>query len=433
MSLNHLVRSHLEGYGMASNVSLNQEIKTKIKAGEKIHTFAFGQSPFPVMEEAVKGLIENAEENDYVPVQGIPELRQAISDFHYRYDKIRFSPDNIIVGPGSKELIYSLINIFNGDILVISPSWTTYRPQSHLANQKSIVLETTFEDEWRITPEIVEKAMTENEVSEYKLLILCSPDNPSGTQYNKEQLTALIETFRKHNIIVLSDEIYGRICFRQEHVCMPKLYPEGAIVSSGFSKCAGAGGWRIGYHIFPKELSALRDVLCAAGSHTYSCASTPIQYAMTKMLKSEELFKDYLNHVRRIMTSAGEFCYRELSAAGLKVINPYGGFYIMPDFDILRSALEKRGVTTGREMCRLMFKEKSIVMMAAGPDFLRPEMELTTRMCFVNFDGKKALEFSRELGLDAPLPEDFIEEQCTPLYEAIKELVSWVEELLESE
>lgn len=426
-----LVRSHLEGYGMASNVKLNQETKKKIRAGAEIHTFAFGQSPFPVMEEAVKGLREYAEENDYVPVQGIPELREAISDFHYKYDKIRFSPDNIVVGPGSKELIYSLINVFNGDILVISPSWTTYRPQTHLANQRCIVLKTKFEDEWRITDEIIENAMTENEVSEYKLLILCSPDNPSGTQYNEEQLKPLIEVCRKHNIIIVSDEIYGRICFRQEHVCMPKLYPEGAIVTTGFSKCAGAGGWRIGYHIFPNELSALRDCLSAAGSHTYSCASTPIQYAITKMLKSEEQFADYLHHVRRIMAAAGDFCYKELSAVGVKAINPYGGFYIMPDFEILRPALEKRGVSTGSEMCRLMFEEKSIIMMAAGPDFLRPETELTTRMCFVNFDGKKALEFSRELGLDTPLPEDFVEEQCTSLYEAIKALVSWVQELLD--
>ncbi|CAI9735036.1 aspartate aminotransferase-like [Octopus vulgaris] len=428
MSKVELVRSHLQDFGMAANVILNQNIKKQIKAGKSVHAFGFGQSPFPVMEEAIEALREHAEENEYVPVAGIPLLRQAISDFHFRYDKIRFSPDNIIVGPGSKELIYALVNVFGGDILVISPSWTTYKPQTQLANQRCVVLNTTAEDEWRVTPEIVEKAMEDKTLSKYKLLILCNPDNPTGTHYTEEHLADLTEVFRKHNILVLSDEIYGRLCFNHKHVCMSKVYPEGAVISTGLSKCASVGGWRVGYHVFPDELKTLKDAVECVGSNTNSCACTPVQYALAKMLNCEEKFDQYLNHTTRIMAKAGDYAYKELTAAGVEAVKPYGGYYLFPDFGILKPALAKRGITTGNKMCEAMFKEKSIVLMAGGPAFLRPESELTTRLCYVNFDGKKALQKSREIGLDKPLPEDFIKEQCSPLYHGIQAIVSWVSE-----
>uniref|UniRef100_A0A0L8GXF4 Aminotransferase class I/classII large domain-containing protein n=1 Tax=Octopus bimaculoides TaxID=37653 RepID=A0A0L8GXF4_OCTBM len=381
MSKVELVRSHLQDFGMAANVILNQNIKKQIKAGKSVHAFGFGQSPFPVMEEAIEALREHAEENEYVPV---------------------------------------------ADILVISPSWTTYKPQTQLANQRCVVLNTTAEDEWRVTPEIVEKAMEDKTLSKYKLLILCNPDNPTGTHYTEEQLVELTKVFRKHNILVLSDEIYGRLCFNHKHVCMSKVYPEGAVLSTGLSKCASVGGWRVGYHVFPDELKTLKDAVECVGSNTNSCACTPVQYALAKMLNCEEKFDQYLKHTTRIMANAGDYAYRELTAAGVEAVKPYGGYYLFPDFGILKPALAKRGITTGNQMCEAMFKEKSIVLMAGGPAFLRPESELTTRLCYVNFDGKKALQKSREIGLDKPLPEDFIKKHCSPLYDGIQAIVSWV-------
>ncbi|GAB1609384.1 uncharacterized protein LOC115220904 [Argonauta hians] len=428
MSTSELIRAHLKGFGMAANVVLNQTIKEQIKAGKKIHAFGFGQSPFPVMEEALVAFRKHAAENEYVPVAGILKLRQAICDLHERYDQVKFSPNNVIVGPGSKELICSLINIFGGDILVVSPSWTTYKPQTQLSNQRCVTLQTTLEDEWKITPELVEEVMKDKTLSKNKLLILCNPDNPTGTHYNEEELKALTEVFRKHNILVLSDEIYGRLCFNGVHTCMSKVYPEGTVLTAGFSKCGSVGGWRLGYHIFPDELMELKNVLESVGSNTYSCACTPVQYAMATMIGCVEQFDSYLQHTNRIMERAAEFCHQELTRAGVKAVKPSGGYYIFPDFGVLKPVLAKRGITTGKQLCETMFNEKSIVLMAGGPEFLRSESEFTTRLCYVNFNGKEALKKSRQIGLDKNLPDTFIKDHCRPLYEGIRAIVNWVTE-----
>ncbi|XP_045207960.2 aspartate aminotransferase-like [Mercenaria mercenaria] len=427
-----LVRDTLENYSAASNLMHNEKIREMMGSGQTIYHFGFGQSPFPIMDKAADKLKKHASEAAYLPVAGIEELRAAIRDFHKKYDAISFSSDDVIVGPGSKELIFLLMNIFQGDILVISPSWTSYKPQVMLSGHKANIVPTTMEDEWKIKPEKFTQYLKENNLSGTKLLIMNNPDNPTGTLYTQQELSDLSDVFKRHNVIVLSDEIYGRLTFDDSFVSMAKVYPEGTILCSGMSKWASMGGWRLGYHVYPPQLSSLKNAVKSAASHTYTTVAAPIQYAVAEVLRDLDTCDAYMRHTTRIMAAVGQYCHKELAEVGVHSIRPKGGFYIFPNLEILKPKLKARGIERCEDMVNALFEETSVSVMAGGPAFLRPETELTVRLCYVNFDGAKALAESERIGLGACLPDNFVQTQCSHLHEGIQALKQWIKKILES-
>lgn len=419
-----LVRKDLNEYAPASNLLLNEKVKEFMAAGKPVYHLAFGQSPFPVMESAVSTLVQNAEKNAYLPVAGIPELRKAICEFHREFDGVDAKPENIIVGPGSKELIFLLLSVFNGDVFVLSPTWTTFKPQARLAHHDAIVITTEYRHDWRVTPDILDRALGQSSAKN-KIIILVNPDNPTGTVYTEGHWKGLVDVLRKHNAIVLSDEIYGRLHFSGTHCSLVKFYPENTILSSGLSKWASAGGWRLGYHIYPSELRPLLDAVKSAASHTYSCAAAPMQYAALTYLSLSEESKAYMSHLRRILAAVADYSYQHLTEVGVKAVKPQGGFYMFPDFEVIRCALASRGITTAQQMCDAIFEEISVALMPGGPAFLRPVQELTVRLCFVNFDGSIALKASETIGLNNSLPDGFVEKHCALTAGGIQALKQW--------
>ncbi|XP_072033728.1 aspartate aminotransferase-like [Amphiura filiformis] len=427
-----LLMPHLREYCPASNLAFNEHVNKLIAEGKKVYHFAFGQSPFPVLKSAQKSLGEHAWQSAYLPVAGLPELRARICNFHSKLDGlVHLQSDNVVVGPGSKELIFLLLHVFDGDVLILSPSWTTYKPQTLLAGKKAIEVSTKFEDNWKIKPKDLEKIIMENCVSPNRLLIFCNPDNPTGTCYSAEDLEALSVVLRKHNTIVLSDEIYARLHFDNNHISIAKVYPEGTILSSGISKWASAGGWRLGYSIYPSELKELNKAVCSAASHTYSCAPAPVQYAAVRLFCYEEDTMSYVLHCRRILAAVAKYCYKQLTSVGVKAVMPTSGFYIFPDFEILKPAFDRRGIETCTQMCEALFEETNVAVMAGGPAFLRPTHEFTVRLCYINFDGARALVGSEKFGVDEPLTDAFLHEYCLPVVEGIQAIKKWVVDHLE--
>lgn len=419
-----LIRSDLNEYAPASNLLLNEKVKGLMAAGKPVYHLAFGQSPFPVMQSAVAALAQNAEKNAHLPVAGILELRKAICEFHREFDGLDVQSDNVIVGPGSKELIFLLLSVFNGDVFVLSPTWTTFKPQARLANHDPIVITTEYRHDWRVTPDILDRALGQSSAKN-KIIIMVNPDNPTGTVYTEGHWKELVDVLRKHYAIVLSDEIYGRLHFSGSHCSLAKFYPEGTVLSSGLSKWASAGGWRVGYHIYPPELRPLLDAVKSAASHTYSCAAAPIQYAALTYMSPSKETKAYMAHLRRILAAVADYSYRHLTEVGVKAVKPQGGFYMFPDFEVIRCALANRGITTAQQMCDAIFDEVSVTLMPGGPAFLRPVQELTVRLCFVNFDGSIALKASEAIGLDDPLPDGFVEKHCALTAVGIQALKQW--------
>ncbi|XP_065054027.1 aspartate aminotransferase-like [Rhopilema esculentum] len=424
------LRKDLRGYGVATNLGFNEIIKGRIANGEKIHHMAFGQSPFPIYENAVQALKDHASENEYLPVAGIKPLREAIATFHEKTDDIHgISAEDIIVGPGTKQLSFLFLTVFNGDVYLPSPCWTTYKPQTVLAGRNSIMIETTFNNGWKIDPTELNKKFSENQGNN-KLLILTNPDNPSGAAYTSEENAAIAEVCRRHKVIIISDEIYSLLNYDKKHDSIFKHYPEGTILQNGLSKWASAGGWRLGYHIYPQQLAEIKAAVRSGGSHSYSCAGAPVQYAALEYFKFDSGCQEYVSHCNRILKALSELVCRKLTSVGVKIAPPKGGFYMMPDFEVIRGALKKRGILTGNAMQDALLKEASVAIMACGPAFLRPVEELTFRLCYINFDGSKALAESRKLGLNAEITDEFLQANCSQTLDGIEALVTWTKKHL---
>jgi aspartate aminotransferase len=329
ISLNMNVR----GLKPSATLAINERSNAILREGRKVYKLGLGQSPFPVPEIVVNALRHHAHEKDYLPVKGLPELREAVADFHRRKDHVNASADGVLIGPGSKELMFLLQLVYYGEILLPTPCWVSYGPQAKIIGRNVKLIQTTYEERWRITADrMIDYLEKENDTYRPRLLILNYPGNPDGDTYSMEELQKIAEVAREYEIILLSDEIYGQLAHRGGHFSVARFYPEGTIISSGLSKWCGAGGWRLGTFTFPKQLSWLLDAMAAVASETFTSVSAPIQYAAVQAFRGGREIEEYLSHARRILHLLGTSCAEILQEAGIRVHLPNGAFYLFIDF-----------------------------------------------------------------------------------------------------
>jgi len=393
--------------------------------GKKIYKLGLGQSPFPIPAPIVNSLRLHAPEKDYLHVQGLPQLRQAVAEFHRKKDGVSITPENVIIGPGSKELLFLLQLVFEGEVIIPSPSWVSYLPQARIIGNGIHVIHTTPQSKFRLQPGQLEKFCLEDQQQDIpRLLILNYPGNPDGITYDNDLLKQLAEVARKNNIILLSDEIYGQLHHTGNHVSIARYYPEGTIISSGLSKWCGAGGWRLGTFSFPQSLRPLMESMAVVASETYTSVSAPIQYAAVQAFACGSEIEEYLLHVRRILSLLGKETATILRTANISVNVPTGGFYLFPDFTSLAPGLNKRGIQNSRQLCDRLLEECGIAILP-GADFNRPPEELTARISYVDFDGANALSSSYSIPLHQHLPDDFLTHYCWNVIDAAKKIAEW--------
>ncbi|MDT8322721.1 MAG: aminotransferase class I/II-fold pyridoxal phosphate-dependent enzyme [Bacteroidota bacterium] len=422
ISLNMNVR----GLKPSATLAINERSNALRQQGKRVFKLGLGQSPFPVPDVVVRALRHHAGEKDYLPVKGLHELRDAVADFHRRKDHINASPDGVLIGPGSKELMFLLQLVYYGEILLPTPCWVSYGPQAQIIGRNVRLIQTSYEERWRITAErMVEYLEQENDTYRPRLLILNYPGNPDGDTYSMEELQRLAEVAREYEIILLSDEIYGQLSHQGGHFSVARFYPEGTIISSGLSKWCGAGGWRLGTFTFPKQLSWLLDAMAAVASETFTSVSAPIQYAAVQAFRGGPEIEEYLSHVRRILLLLGTHSAQILQEGGIRVHLPNGAFYLFADFSPFRELFAERGIRDSRELAERLLLDTGVAMLP-GADFERPPGELTARLAYVNFDGAEALAASRTIALDHPLPDSFLEEHCADTLEAMSRITDWV-------
>ena len=200
-------------------------------------------------------------------------------------------------------------------------------------------------------------AICQEDADRPRLLVLNYPGNPEGGSYSADELQELAAVARRFGVILLSDEIYGQLHHRGEHVSVARFYPEGTIVSSGLSKWCGAGGWRLGTFTFPPDLAWLMEAMAAVASETYTSVSTPIQFAAVRAFKDGLAIERYLWHVRRILAGLGQRCAESLERAGARVRPPVGAFYLFPDFSPFGERLAERGIQDSNSLCERLLEE----------------------------------------------------------------------------
>lgn len=415
---------NLEGLGISATVAINDRSNQLRAEGKEIYKLGLGESPFPVPDPVVDALKASAHEKSYLEVKGLRELREAVAAHHMREFGIEREADDVIIGPGSKELMFVLQLVYYGDLIIPAPSWVSYAPQAKIVGRDIHWIDTRYENNWLIQAEELEQICF-NDPDKPRLMIINYPSNPTGRTYSIDQLKELAEVARKHRVVLLSDEIYGKLHHDGLHKSIVELYPEGTIFSGGLSKWCGAGGWRLGLFVFPKELRWLLNGMATVGSETFTSTSSPIQYAAIAAFQQNEEIERYLIDQRRVLKALGSVLTDMLQKAGVKVKCPDGAFYLFPDFSAFSEKFIKMGISNSKEMCEKLLDDTGVAILP-GSDFGRPENEFTARMAYVDFDGKKALEGVKEIPLDQSPGTKYLDKYCGKMIEAIDRICEWL-------
>ncbi len=406
-----MIKDIVKNLEVSSTLRINELSKELESKGKKVFKFGFGQSPFKIPEDVIDELKNNSFQNKYLPMQGLPELREAVANYISNKKNYNYKAENILVGPGTKELMFLLQMLFDGEVILPSPSWVSYEPQAILGRNKVHWIETRRENNWFPTSNDIEKIILNNKKKNY-LLLLNSPNNPSGQIC--ENLDEISKIIKKYNILVLSDEIYSELYFTEHYKSISNYCPENTIISTGLSKWCGAGGWRLGYFIIPKELTRLKNSLKVLASETFSSVSAPIQYAAIAAHQNDHT--NYINKSRKILKLVGEYVYNNLKSNKILINKPQGGFYLMPEFLDMK-------YKSSQEMCSSLLTDTGVVLLP-GSDFGFSKDKLITRLSFTDFDGKEFMDnLPEKQNLDSGLVDKF----APKIVEGTKRLKAWVE------
>ncbi|MDQ2069663.1 pyridoxal phosphate-dependent aminotransferase [Natronospira bacteriovora] len=423
-SLDINLNLNIRGLSQSATLAINQASRDLAAQGRRVYRLGLGQSPFPVPEVVTEALRQHAPEKDYLPVEGLKALRQAVADYHNRHDGVDRDASSILIGPGSKELMFIVQLTYYGDLVIPTPSWVSYAPQAHIIGRQIRWVPTRAENDWRLMPEELDR-VCRNDPSRPRIIILNYPSNPTGDTYTLDELKELAEVARKYRVVLLSDEIYGELHHEGEHVSIARFYPEGTIISAGLSKWCGAGGWRLGTFSFPRSLRWLQDAMAVVASETFTSTSAPIQYAAIKAFEGGPEIEKYLDDSRWVLRHLGRHLWQRLSDMGLQVTRPAGGFYLFPDFSPFRQALAAKGIEDSETLCQRLLDESGVALLP-GAAFGRPVEELTTRLAYVDFDGDRALASLAEGQPGEDQAEGFLREHCERMLESMDAIENWL-------
>ena len=395
--------------------------------------YAFGGSPFPVPAAVQEALSEASGQGEYRPAEGIAPLREQIGRFWDKHFGMTIDPGRMVVVPGSKQGIYNTLALLQGPVILPAPSWVGYLPIARLLDKKIIVLPTRAEDDYRITAEGLDAQCRELADAPQSFLILNSPNNPTGAVYSRSELEALAAVCRKHNVIVISDEIYSLITYDPAgFTSMAQIYPEGTFITTGISKYAGAGGYRLGVTILPEtcteqQLLNFRKV----GAATYTNAASPVQFAAIAAFGTDPAMDAYIDaqrNLHRMMTT--ELARRFGELPGVTTTTPQGSFYFFANFDARGDELRAKGIADSRTMATRLLEEPCRVAMVSGASLLMPPESLTFRIAAVDYDGAavmKAYEQERPQGLQAE--RAFVAQHAAGLLSGVERLRSFLDSL----
>ena len=411
--MQNYTKSHIKSLKPAATLAINEKCKKLREEGKKVFNFGFGGSPFSIPDKIVSALKNNAHKKEYLPSVGLKNLREAIAKYINQYSNNDFGQEDIIIGPGTKQLMFLLQLGFEGEFIFPTGSWVSYEPQAVIAQNKVHWIKTSRENNWFPKPEDIEKKIKSIK-SKNIILFLNSPNNPSGAVC--KNLKEIAEVAKKHKIIVLSDEIYTQLQFDGKYSSISEHYPEGTIISSGLSKWLGAGGWRLGFFAVPNKLKNILEVIKVLSSESLSAVSAPIQYAAVEAFSNDHSI--YINETRKILFAVGNYVYNNLKSNKVLINPPQGGFYIMPEF------LNSKFKTSGK-MCDDILKKTGVALLP-GSDFGFKPNKMLTRLSYTDFDGET---FLKNVIGSKKLDDDIIKKYAPNVVEGTKRLSEWSKSL----
>ena len=311
----------LKPSGIRKFFDIVSEMKDAISLGVGEPDF---DTPWHIRDEGIYALEKG--KTFYTSNAGLKELREEICKYQKRHQNINYNPlSEVIVTVGGSEAIdiglRAMINA-GDEVIIPQPSYVSYEPCAILAGAKPVKIALKAENEFRLTPEELEAAITEKT----KVLILPYPNNPTGAVMGREDLEKIADIIIKNDIYVMSDEIYGALTYKGEHVSIASLegMKERTILIDGFSKAFAMTGWRLGYACGPEHIIKQMTKI-----HQFAimCAPTTSQYAAVEALKNGE---DDVKAMRQEYNQRRRYLMNAFKEMGLECFEPFGAFYVFP-------------------------------------------------------------------------------------------------------
>jgi len=322
---------------LSPSLTLAVDSKAKAMKAEGIEVYGFGagepdiDTPEHIKAAAITALQQGR--TKYTPSSGIPELRQAISQKFLKDNGLDYKPNQVIVSAGAKHSCFNAIaSVVNeGDEVIIpAPYWLSYPEMVRLVGGHPIIVQTSEENNWKMTAQDFENAMTPRT----KMIIINSPGNPTGSVYSREELRAIAEVAAEEDIYILSDEIYEKLTYDgAEHVSIASISPEAydlTITVNGFSKAYSMTGWRLGYLAAPEPIARAID---AMQGHMTSNPCSFAQYGGLAALTGDQ---QCVTDMREEFDVRRQYMFERLSQIpGVTAVRPQGAFYVLANIGSL--------------------------------------------------------------------------------------------------
>jgi len=344
----------------SATIAMNQKGRELKEKGVDVINLSVGEPDFITPEhirEAAKTAIDG-NWHHYAPVNGYPDLLKAIADKFKRENNLEYKTPQLMVSVGAKHALANVIICLidkGEEVIVPAPYWVSYAEQVKIAEGVNVILDTTVEDEFKISADQLEAAIT----PKTKAVLLCSPSNPTGSVYTRDELKAMAEVIARHpQVYVISDEIYEHINFvgGHESIAQFEKIRERVIVINGVSKGYAMTGWRIGYMAGPEWLIKACSKL--QGQMTSGATSIAMRAALAALTGDQTC----VTEMRDAFLRRRDLILKHISEIkGVKCPTPGGAFYVFPDLSAyLGKSVNGRKIDTDMDLCIYLLEEAHI-------------------------------------------------------------------------
>jgi aspartate aminotransferase len=366
--MEHRLSSRVRGIAPSPTITMDAKTKALIQQGQPVINMSVGEpdfdTPVRIAYAGIRAITEG--QTRYTPAAGTLGLRKAICRKLMTENGLHYTPEQIVVSSGAK---HSLFNIFlticepGDEVILPAPYWVSYPDQIRLAGATPVIVPCDESTGFKMTPEQLQRAIT----AKTKAVVLNSPNNPTGAVYSEAELRALGEVLLRHDVYVVTDEIYERLVYDVQHVSLPALFPElmdRAIVVNGFSKAFAMTGWRLGYAAAPLDVA---KAMTSLQSHATGSPSTISQYAGQAAFDAfePEMVQEFRRRRDRLVAGLSEL-------PGITCVVPDGAFYAFPNISgLFGSRFRGQTLETAGQFCEWLLEEE-LVSAVPGDGFGAP-------------------------------------------------------------
>lgn len=357
----------------SATLAMKSRAEERRREGHPVVALSAGEpdfdTPEPIANAGVKAIRDGF--THYTENPGMLELREAICRKLDRDNDLSYTPEQVVCSNGAKQSLALAIHVLcdEGDeVLVPAPYWVSYPEMARFSGAEPVVVSTGVEDEYRLTPEALEEAITERT----RVLILCSPSNPTGTVYPPEELEALAEVLRQHEqVYVISDEIYEYVLYDAEHRAFASFpgMKDRTITVNGFSKAFAMTGWRLGYMAAPEPIAQ------ASAKIQGQFTSAPCSITQKAGVAALEMDRGPVREMVSAFRRRRDVVLKRLRAIdGVRCPTPEGAFYLYPDLSHFVGAEAPDGsvIEDSSDLCFYLLEEHDVALVP-GTAFGAPE------------------------------------------------------------